>query len=342
MATAGTVVTNYQQSGNSFTSDWTRKDVTSSLGKIFQKLGEECPDLKLFHSSTLFEHIVNHKFIPGESYKTCHHGLSILAVSLHSFAVQEHHEQQENDVFQKASNITPDVYCKHHSKGPLALPQSIGDLLQLFNWLIVLTESLFTANSSMATQLCTMQLALCKHNPTLIGDPDRAVELIPQLVWAIIQATWHYYSTVCTKEDLNPEEGQPLGTAEAMLDAYTFLLKHALRMDVEDIPTQWLATHRGTAQVPHLTPTAKPNAHSDNNTTLQTNPNPTNPSHGMTKSSPTFRTYSNQPSIFANNDSLCKLKTRKGKVIWDLIMEAGVPGGESRLNMTGLPKNMCL
>ena len=81
----------------------------------------------------MLNHIINHKFLPGESYDMCHHGLSILAVSLCSFMVQEH-EQREDDIFQKASNITPeDALQKHHTKGPPALPHSIGDLLQLFD-----------------------------------------------------------------------------------------------------------------------------------------------------------------------------------------------------------------
>ena len=80
--------------------------------KFFQKLGKKCPDLKQFHSSTLFDHIINHKFLPGELYDTCHHGLSILAISLCSFTVQEL-KQCEDDIFQWASNITPDALWKH-------------------------------------------------------------------------------------------------------------------------------------------------------------------------------------------------------------------------------------
>ena len=73
-----------------------------------------------------------------------------------------------------------------------------------------------------------------------MDDPNSIVELIPQLVWAIIKATRHYYSMVCIKEDLNPKEGQPLHTVEATLHAYTFLLKHELSINMKGIPTQWL------------------------------------------------------------------------------------------------------
>ena len=103
-----------------------------ALHRFFQQLGETCPDLKHFHSSQLFEHIINHKFIPGDSYDTCHHGLSILAISLHSFSIQEH-EQCEDEYFQETSNKTQDYIWKHKTKGPPALPTSIGKLLLLLD-----------------------------------------------------------------------------------------------------------------------------------------------------------------------------------------------------------------
>ena len=129
------------------------------IRKFFQKLGKKCPNLEQFHSSTLFDHIINHKFLPRESYDMCHHGLSILAISLCSFTVQEL-KQCKDDIFQWASNITPDALWKHQTKGPPALPHSIGNLLQLFDRLIMLTKGLFTPLSSMASQLRALQLAL--------------------------------------------------------------------------------------------------------------------------------------------------------------------------------------
>ena len=112
-----------------------------------------------FHSSQLFEHIVQHKFIPGDSYDTCHHGLSILAMSLRSFSVQEQ-EQREEEFIREASNKTQDSICKHKTKGPLAIPTSIGDLLLLLDWLITLTKGLFTTTSPMSMQLTDLCLIL--------------------------------------------------------------------------------------------------------------------------------------------------------------------------------------
>ena len=112
-----------------------------------------------FHSSQLFEHIVQHKFIPGDSYDTCHHGLSILAVSLRSFSVQEQ-EQREEEFFREASNKTQDSIRKHKTKGLPAIPTSIGELLLLLNQLITLTKGLFTATSPMLMQLTELRLIL--------------------------------------------------------------------------------------------------------------------------------------------------------------------------------------
>ena len=62
---------------------------------------------------------------------------------------------------------------------------------------------------------------------------------------------------VCTKEDLDPEEGQPLQMVEATLDAYTFLLKHELDIDTKVILTQWLPIQKETPQLPTPAPTTK-------------------------------------------------------------------------------------
>ena len=94
------------------------------LHRFFQQLSEKCPDLEHFHSSQLFDHIINHKFIPGDSYDTCHHGLSILALSLHSISIQEQ-EQCKDEYFWEASNKTQDTIWKHKTKGLPTLPSHL-------------------------------------------------------------------------------------------------------------------------------------------------------------------------------------------------------------------------
>ena len=78
---------------------------------LFHILGDKCADLEQFYSSILFHHIIKHKFILGESFNTCHHGMSILVVSLCSFTIQKQ-EHWEDDYFWEASHKTPDAVQK--------------------------------------------------------------------------------------------------------------------------------------------------------------------------------------------------------------------------------------
>ena len=109
-------------------------------------------------------------------------------MSLHSFSVQEQ-EQCEEEFFPDASNKTQDSIRKHKMKGLPAIPTLIGELLLLLDWLITLTKGLFTAASPMLMQLTELHLVLwCRHH-TLMSDPRRMAERIPQLIWALIKAT---------------------------------------------------------------------------------------------------------------------------------------------------------
>ena len=130
-------------------------------------------------------------------------------------------------------------------------------------------------------------------------------EHIPQLIWALIKAMRHFYSTVYTKEDLDPAGGDLPRLPTASLDAYTFLLKAKLPIEVDSILEQWLPAHKQ----PTLTPAAaahKPATQTDNQTRQQTQ-NPFNPS---STTGSTIHTYQNQPTMFANNKILCKLRNK--------------------------------
>ena len=81
-----------------------------------------------------------------------------------------------------------------------------------------------------------------------MGDPKQTTEHIPQLIWAIIKSLRYFYNTVCTKDDLNPEDGDLPCLPSASLDAYTFLLKAELPIEVDGIPDQWLPTINGLPQ----------------------------------------------------------------------------------------------
>jgi hypothetical protein len=79
-----------------------------ALRSFFQDLGQQVPAFRQFRNSLLFDHIISHKFEPGASYDTCHHGISLLAVSMRSFVAQEK-ESHEDDCFDQATSRTPDA-----------------------------------------------------------------------------------------------------------------------------------------------------------------------------------------------------------------------------------------
>ena len=96
---------------------------------FFEELSTQTPSFRKFSNTTLADNIVNHKLAPGPTFETCHHGISILAVSLCTFTVQEQ-ERQDEACFELATNKTPDAIKKHLSKGPPPLPTTISELIQ--------------------------------------------------------------------------------------------------------------------------------------------------------------------------------------------------------------------
>ena len=138
-----------------------------------------------------------------------------------------------------------------------------------------------------------------------MSNPRRTAERIPQLIWALIESTRHFYGTVCTKDDLDPVDGDLPRLSTASLDAYTFLLKAELPIKVDGIPEQWLPAHKRPTPAP-ATAAPKPANRTDTQPRQQTQ-NPFNPSSttgGMTC------TYQNQPAVFANNEILHELKNK--------------------------------
>jgi len=100
------------------------------LHSFFHTLGDEVPAFRQFQNTTLFDNILNYRFAPRATYKTCHHGISVLAVSMRSFAEQEQ-ESLEDSYYDLATSKTPDAVRKHKAKLPPPLPTTILELLQL-------------------------------------------------------------------------------------------------------------------------------------------------------------------------------------------------------------------
>ena len=96
---------------------------------FFNDLSAQVPSFQEFSNTTLFDNIINHKLTPGPTFKTCHHSISILAISLWTFTVQEQ-ERQEDTYFELVTNKTPDAIKKHMTKGCPPLPTTISELVQ--------------------------------------------------------------------------------------------------------------------------------------------------------------------------------------------------------------------
>jgi hypothetical protein len=219
------------------------------LQSFFQTLGAQVPAFSQFHNSLLFEHILHHKFEPGPAYDTCHHGISLLAVSMRSFATQEQ-ERQEDAWFDQATTKTPEAIKKHSSKAPPPLPTTIAELLQLLWRMIVLTTGLFTTHCSLAIQLKDLHMAIQEREQTIMGDPTSMAELIPQLAWIITSTAREFYGTICTKDDIDPPLDQTPRLAIAQLSLHTTMFKAGWKLNIANIPEQWQRQQHKTGGQP--------------------------------------------------------------------------------------------
>jgi hypothetical protein len=323
-----------------------------ALQVFFQNLGKQEPAFSQFHNTTLFEHITSYKFTPGAAYASCHHGISLLAVSMRSFAAQER-ESQDDEHFERATTKTPDAVRKHSEKAPPPLPTTIAELLQLLWRLIILTTGLFTTNCSLAIQLKDLYTALKKREQTIMGNTTSASELIPQIVWAITCASREFYGTISTREDVDPpDDGYGHGApcfVEATLSIHMSLFKAGQKPNLENLPEQW---RRNPTPAPAAAPHSG-NRNSSNTWGEQSNRsresdnrryggNPFRPDGGNDDNW-TKRINHNPPAAFGNAADLTRLKENmRGITLSEIVKEANIRGGPTALDTTGWPNNTCL
>ena len=283
----------------------------------------------------LADNIVNHKLAPGPTFKTCHHGISILVVSLCTFTVQE---CQEETCFYLATYKTPDAIKKHMTKGPPPLPTTISELIQQIHWLLILTEGLFTHRCAMVTQLCELMEALQVHEHHLMGDYTSSAQLIPQVIWALILLACEFYQQVCMHSQLELATGA-LRTTRASVSTYTHMIMLKLKLDLDGLPPQW-------ATQPNVRHTNTSEQHNIASKQLLPKSNKTaagvtqlNPSSSTTAS---IQTNAQWPHIFASNETLKLLQAKRGRILTEIFSKAGIGGGRDWPNLTGLPDNLCL
>jgi hypothetical protein len=317
--------------------DKAAKDII--IRTFFQGLGAQCPAFRHFRNSLLFEHITAHKFEPGAAYETCHHGISLLAVSLRSFADQER-ERHDDECFDQATTRTPDAVRKHTTKTPPPLPTSIGELLQLLERLVVLTVGLFTVHCSFAIQLRDLQTALQEKEHRLMGTPETTADLIPQLVWAVISAAREFYGHISTRTDIDPTGDEAPRLAIAQLSIYTTMMKAGIKLDLAGVPDQWRRKTQGSMSTSGAATTDSMSNTRKKDKDDKSKRHGADPFVAQSSTRPTENPK--PPRVFAEFEPLCRLKAAGRVSLKEIASEAGIQGGLQRLDVTGLPQKACL
>jgi hypothetical protein len=184
-----------------------------------------------------------------------------------------------------------------------------------------------------------MYTAVQEPEPTIMGNQNNMADLIPQLAWAITTAARKFYGTISTKMDVDPLDDGELNVAIAQLSIHTTMFKAGYRLNLNNLPEQW------RRQSPIVTPpqckdrsTDKSNAGGGG----QDRRHGANPFQKQESTKGTAGDNPNTPTTFMTQD-LKKLKEKlEGVTLSDIVMEAGIRGGPSRLDTTGLPNNACL
>ena len=177
--------------------------------------------------------------------------------------------------------------------------------------------------------------ALQVHEHHLMGDYTTFAQLIPQVVWALTLTARDFFGQVCTRSQLEPTTGAPWA-AKATLSTYTHMITMKMCLDLDGLPMQWTPQAPRT-QVHDYTNAAKPAAPKS----TKQNSGETQPAQ-TPQSTYTVQTNPHWPPIFANNDTIKQLLTKRGRILGQILTEAGIQGSSDHLDLTGLPDNLCL
>ena len=167
------------------------------LTAFFAKLADKEPSLHHFNNQVLFEEIINHRFLPGDTYETCHKGLSPLAFLPKTF-VDIHEDKIVEDYYNEATVKTVTDVRKHRTKGPPPLPMNDAELLRLNTRDVIVLGALFTEWSALVRQELELNKGLQDHQMDLFSNIDSTREMIPHFIWAKIKARRNFFVTMCT------------------------------------------------------------------------------------------------------------------------------------------------
>jgi hypothetical protein len=259
---------------------------------------------------------------------------------MRSFTDQER-ENQDDAFFDEATNKTPDAVRKHHSnKLPPPLPSTILELAQLLWRFIALTEGLFTSTCSLASQLRDLHKELQEQEQHLMGYPDAAADLIPQLTWAIIVGARQFFGTIYTREDVDPvvygNVNQPRAKlAVANLSIHTQMFSAGYKLQLITVPSQW------TQKATKVQAERQSDATGGHGTQDQRSDDPF--PHNARDEGTSKGTNPKYPKIFSTSTKLQDVRNKfRGITLNEIIREAGVREGTSGLDTTGLVARPCM
>jgi hypothetical protein len=317
------------------------------LAAFFAELAKTEPSLRNFSNQALFDDIVNHRFLPGDSYETCHKGFSPLAFIPRTHA--DVHEENLTEAYYNEANVkTVAEVRKHRTKGPPPIPTNDADLLRLNARDVAILTGFFTPWSSLVQQETELNNGLHEQQMDLFSRPDSTREMIPQLLWAKIKARRNFFLTTCTREMLDVPPDRSPKIAQAHLSAHSVMFLTGTKVSIVGVPHEWLEEHdkpapakraKGDSLIvgPALTDPRYDKTNFPWGTHQEKNPGGKKPS-GITVAG----ANPSQPLVFAQSSEIQELLRKHPYVQLGMVAVAAGFSGPSELPTEGLQKDSCL
>jgi hypothetical protein len=321
------------------------------LAAFFEKLAKQDPSLTNFSNTALVDDIINHRFLPGDSYETCHKGFSPLAFLPKTHA-DVHEETVAEEHYHEANTKTVMDVRKHRTRGPPPIPTNDAELLRLITRDVTVLTGFFTRWSSLVKQEQALNEGIQAQQMDLFSRPDSTRDLIPHCLWAKLRARRKFFQQTCTREmlDVPPEEAPRI--ALASLTGHTMLFLSGTKVELVGVPYQWLR-----AENPHGPPKKARHSNDDHQGTQwggtprqdgrhggQENPWETEETQQKTKAKETGPggRNTNGPPAFAQSTELNDLLRKHPMVSLRMIAVAAGFSNTAALPTAGLPQGCCL
>jgi hypothetical protein len=313
------------------------------LKAFFEEIATTEKSLRGFTNHALVDDIINHRFVPGDRYDTCHKGFSPLAMLPRTHSDMFDAATDEAHYNEAGGNKTLAEIKRHRTKGPPPIPSNDAEFIRLNSRDVAILAAFFTEHSSLVQQEQELHEEMLDQQTDLFSDPNFTRKMIPQMIWAKIKARRTFFGTTCTRAQLDPPENTPPKRLKARLSHHALAFISGTEIKIGGTPMEWTTQNDGQG------PTKK--ARYDNNarpTGEDKNPRSSHqPSGGGGARGPKAPTEGKgtnpaQPAIFAKSTEIADLLRKHPRVYLTTIAEASGLGDSSGLPQEGLPKQTCL